>query len=257
MKKLSSQKITTIPIPLKVRGIGASKHELGDFALTTIYIPRIDEKGREVYASISCELHLVDILKANMLVSNNVFCIEGFAINLSTSSALIHSYGLKIDINARQYSEFLRHRALASTPTIISPRLEALVVFQHIKLPDSRDFLFYPSPQQQLTLYSYLLTHSSIKVVVQNNADHAVKVPLYYWLGYIIELPYKSCFATSADLDIASTPPTSLAIFHDRRDISIPPDGDLETELPNGIKIYGDKEAVDAIMQLVDEYPSI
>ncbi len=31
----------------------------------------------------------------------------------------------------------------------------------------------------------------------------------------------------------------------------------METELPNGIKIYRDKEAVDAITRLVDDYPSI
>ena len=71
------------------------------------------------------------------------------------------------------------------------------------------------------------------------------------------ELSYKSYFATSADLDVASIPPTSPTIFHDRNKISIPPVGDMEIELPNGIKIYGDKEAVDAITRLVDDYPLI
>lgn len=43
-------------IPLKVRGIGTLKHQSGDFARMTIYIPSIDEKNREVYIFISCEL---------------------------------------------------------------------------------------------------------------------------------------------------------------------------------------------------------
>lgn len=135
-----------MPVPLKVRGIGTSKHESGHFALTTLYIPGTNEKGREVYASITCELHLVDGVKANMLVRNDVLCNEGFAINLYNSSALIHSCGIKIDINVRQHSEFLRHRALASVSTIIPPHSEALVAFQHIKLPDSRNFLFSSVP---------------------------------------------------------------------------------------------------------------
>lgn len=244
-----------MPVLLKVRGIGASKHESGDLALTTIYIPGFDGNGREVYASITCELHLVDGLKANMLVGNDVLCTEGFAINLSSSSALIHSCGVSIDINARQHSKFLRHRALASASTIIPPRSEALVAFRHIKLPDSRNFLFYPSPQQHLTLYFHLLDHNGTKVLVRNNADHAIKIPLHHRLGYVTELPYESCFAISADFDLASTPPTLLTIFHDRNGISIPPAGDLETELSNGIKTYGDKESVDAITRLVDEYP--
>ena len=256
-KKLPSQKISTMPVPLKVRGIGASKHESGHFALTTLYIPGTDEKGREVYASITCELHLVDGLKANMLVGNDVLCTEGFAVNLYNSSALIHSCGVRIDINARQHSEFLRHRALAIVLTIIPPHSEALVAFQRIKLPDSRDFLFSRAPQHHLTLYSHLLDHNSTKVLVRNEAGRAIKIPLHHRLGYVTELPYESCFATLADLDVASTPPTSSTIFHDCNGISIPPAREMETELANGIKIYRDREAVDAITRLVNDYPTI
>ncbi len=257
MKKLPSQKISTIPVPLKVRDIGASRHESWQFALRTLYIPGTDQKGRKVYTSITCELYLVDGLKANILVGNDVLCTEDFAINLYNSSALIHSCGVRININARQHSQFLRHKALANTSTIIPPHSEVLVAFQRIKLPDSRNFLFSPAPQQHLTLYSHLLNHTSNKVLVCNNAGHAIKIPLHYRSGYVTELPYESCFATSADIDMASTPPTSPTIFHDRNGISIPPAGDMETELPNGIKIYGDKEAVDAITRLMDNYPSI
>lgn len=134
-----------MPVPLKVRDIGATKHESGDVALATIYILGIDEKGREVYASISCELYLVDGLKANMLVSNDMLCTKSFAINLSTPFALIYSCGVKIDINTRQYSKFLRHKALTSTPTIVPPLSEALVAFQYMELSDSHDFLFCSS----------------------------------------------------------------------------------------------------------------
>lgn len=257
MKKLFFQKINVMPVPLKVRGIGVSKHESRDFAFTTIYIPSIDKKSHKVYVSISCKLHLVDRLKANMLVSNNVLCIEGFAINLSTSSALIHSCDVKIDINARHHSEFLRQRTLASTPTIVPSQSEALVAFQHIKLPDFHDFLFHLSSQQHLTLYSHILDHTNTKILVRNNANHAIKISTHNRLGCVTELPYKNCFATSADLDIASTPPILSTIFYDCNGISILLAKDLKIELLNGIKIYGNKEAVDAITRLINEYSSI
>ncbi len=146
-QKLSSQIISTIPVLLKVRGIGASRHKSGEFALTTIYIPGVDKTGREVYASISCKLHLFNGLKTNMLVGNNVLYMEGFAINLSTSSALVQSCGVSIDISARQHSEFLRQKVLASDLTLVPPQSEALIAFQQIHLPNSRDFLFHPSSQ--------------------------------------------------------------------------------------------------------------
>ena len=67
----------------------------------------------------------------------------------------------------------------------------------------------------------------------------------------------RTALQNSADLNVASIPPNLLAIFYDRNDISIWPAKDLEIKLSNGIKIYKDKEAVNAITRLVDEYPSI
>ena len=256
-KKLSSQKISAMLVFLKVRGVGASKHESEDFAFTTIYISSIDKKGREVYASISCKLHLIEGLKANILMDNNLLCTKGFAINFSTSSALIHSCDMKIDIIARQNSGFLRQKVLAGTLTIVPSCSEALVAFQHIELSYSRDFLFHPSSQQHLTLYSHFFDHTSTKILVRNNTNYIIKILLYHRLGCITKLPHENCFATLADLDIVSMLPTLLTIFYDRNGISIPPTGDLETKLPNGIKIYKDKQAVDAITCLVNEYLSI
>lgn len=192
-----------------------------------------------------------------MLVDNNMLCTGSFIINLSTFSTLIHSCDVKIEIYIRQDSESLRHRALASAPTIMPSRSKTLVAFQHIELSDFRDFLFCPFLQQQLILYSHLLNHTSTKVLIHNNADHTIKILLHHRLDCITELPYKSCFTTSVDLYVASTLTTLPIIFYNHNGISIPPTGDLEIELLKGIKIYENREAVGAITCLVNKYLSI
>ena len=143
-KKYPSQKISTMPVPLKVRGIGTSRHESIKFVLTALYIPGLDREGSEVYACIKCKLHLVEDLKANMLIGNNIFCTEGFTINFASASTHILSCGVTIIINARNHSQFLRRNVLADTTTFIPPKSEALINFQQIPLPDSCDFLFQP-----------------------------------------------------------------------------------------------------------------
>lgn len=257
-KKHPSQKISTMPVPLKVRGIGASRHESKEFALTTLYIPGLDREGSEVYTCIKCELHLVEGLKANMLIGNDILCTEGFTINLASISAHISSCGVTIVINARNHLQFLRRNVLANATTFILPKSEALINFQQIPLPDSRDFLFQPFSQQQLTLYSYLFDHTSSKILVRNDAERSIQIPKRHRLGCITEIPFENCFATSVDHDAASTLSTSPLLFHKRNGITIPPaDAGLETELPNGIKIYRDRQAVEKITRLVNEYPSI
>lgn len=60
LSHLLHQKISTISTLLNVREIGTSKHKSVQFAALSLYFPGKDETGQRVYASIKCELHLVD-----------------------------------------------------------------------------------------------------------------------------------------------------------------------------------------------------
>lgn len=106
-------------------------------------------------------------------------------------------------------------------------------------------------------LYSHLLNHTNTKTLIHNNVDYIIKIPMHHWLDCVTKLFYKSCFITLADLDATSTSSNLPIIFYDCNGISIPIAGNLKTELLNNIKIYGNKETVDSITCLVNEYPSI
>lgn len=60
------------------------------------------------------------------------------------------------------------------------------------------------------------------------------------------------------DYDATFIPPTSPLLFYEQNGITIPPtSAGLQTELSNGIKIYGNGQAVEKITHLVNEYPLI
>lgn len=114
---------------MRVKGIGASKHKLGEFAFTALHMPGLDRGGLEVYTCIQCELHLVEGLKANMFIGNDVLYIESFTINLASASTHILICSVTIIINARNRSQFLKRNVLANVTTFIPPKSEALVNF--------------------------------------------------------------------------------------------------------------------------------
>lgn len=93
-KKLFLQKISSMPIPLKIKGIGVSKYILGEFSLTIINISDINKKGQQTYTFIGCKLYLVNRLKTNMLIDNDVLYMKSFTIVFSSTSSLIHSCGV-------------------------------------------------------------------------------------------------------------------------------------------------------------------
>lgn len=101
--KFSSQKISIMQLSLKVRSISAFKFKFDKFALIVLYILGFYQKNSEVYTSIKYKLYLVENLKTNMLIDNNVFDSKSFLINFTNASAYILEYRINIEITTRSY----------------------------------------------------------------------------------------------------------------------------------------------------------
>ena len=79
----------TMAPPLKVRGIGASKHETDEYILEPLYFPAISENGQRVVVPIKRELHLVDKLRANILIGNDIIGPEGITMDIAKEKAYV------------------------------------------------------------------------------------------------------------------------------------------------------------------------
>lgn len=132
---------------LKVRGIVTSKYKLNEFVFATLYILSLNQRGLEVYVCIKYALHLIEGLKANVLIGNNVFYTKSFTINLTNTSANILKDQISIDITTKTHSQFLRYNILTNTTIFVLPKSKILILFWQIALSDLQDFLFYLHPQ--------------------------------------------------------------------------------------------------------------
>lgn len=108
------QKINTMSTFLRVRGIKSSKHESKEYIPLSLYFSGKDNMGQQVYASLTCEIHLVEGLKANLLIGNNIMSLEGFIIDVKRHSVFIRSCGVTVSIDVRQKGQFLTKKPLAS-----------------------------------------------------------------------------------------------------------------------------------------------
>lgn len=77
--------------PLKLRGRGASKYESAQFAQLSLFLSGKNNKKQKVYASIRCELYLVEGLTANILMSNDILAPESFVLNVGLGHSLMGS----------------------------------------------------------------------------------------------------------------------------------------------------------------------
>ncbi len=246
--------------PLKVRGIGASKHKSWEFAALSLYFPEKNNAGQLVYASLTYEVHLVEDLRTNLLIENDIMSPEGFVIDVKGKKVFIGSCKVTIPINARQWGQFLARKLFISQETVVPPNFEAMISLLPLPLPNDRDFLFHSATQPSLTLITYIIDHRTLKVLVRNASNESLCIPRRHKLGHLINIAYDNCFLTNTQsaLDAATSPPLSYqppSYSGDSPFLTTNPS--METVLDNGVKVYGDIVAIKQIANMVAEYPTI
>ena len=80
--------------PLTVKGISGNQHNTDQYTILTLRIPSTDNSEKAIEAVITREIHVVDNLKANLLIGTDVMVPEGMDIILSQKILQIGSCGV-------------------------------------------------------------------------------------------------------------------------------------------------------------------
>lgn len=137
LKRLSNQKINIMSSSLKVRGIRASKYESSEFVALALYFPGKNGVGDLVYATLQYKIHLVESLHANLLIGNNIMSLKAMVINLGKKTVLIDACRVTIDINAKQWGQFLARKLLTSQNSVILAHSKAMIFLLKLLLFDN------------------------------------------------------------------------------------------------------------------------
>lgn len=77
----------------------------------------------------------------------------------------------------------------------LPPQSEGIIDFLSSRLLDNKDFIFKLSIScAHVTLYVYLLDHTTRGVMVRNKLDRLVQILHFFRLGVTTEVFYKNCF---------------------------------------------------------------
>ena len=181
---------------ITVRGLGSNMHQSSQYAVFPLLLPgKHRVTGKNVTAMTAPrEVHIVEHLKAKMLIGMDIMVPEKIDIILSTSSAHIGSCQVEIplEMRARGNGQSVLQPVHAKQSLIIPPRSETRIPVHHASLPD-RDFFFEPA-ETPLSLYAHLVDASMTAVVAKNDTDYAVKVPRNLRLGTIQEANFDNCY---------------------------------------------------------------
>ena len=266
--------------PLRVKGLGSAMHDTDEYVLVPIYIPAVRKDGIKVLCRIHREIHLVDNLKAHMLLGNDIIGPEKIVLDVAQNKAYIGSCGATATITSRQRGPYQRRTIHARKALTIAPRADVMVPIDTPKALPARDFIFEPVTQRDLTMYAHLVDSNIAGVLVKNETDHVVQIPKRLRLGMLCEIDYENVFfaeptalpskclpkpsastswikkaATLATVASMSLAGSLSALAHNA--VASQADVAKETKLPNGVMIYGDSHDTRILADLVDEFPTL
>ena len=277
LENVPDVKIEKMATPLKVRGIGASRHQTDEYVTHPLYFPAQDEAGQSIIACIRREMHIVDCLRVHLLMGNDIIGSEGMILDIAGGKAHLPGCGATIKVTARNRGQFIKKILYSDTHLTIPPRTQMVIPIRNINLPDNRDFIFEPTAHSKLTMYVHLVDQDTTGILAQNESSLPISVPKRMKLGGLCEIPFDNCFQASLDSDVAKITPmdsthprikvntdsNSPHLTKHQKPIkseilpSLPSNLPREVRLDNGIRVFGTPNDVRVLRALTDEFPSL
>ena len=184
MKKMAS--------PVSVRGIRPGKHSSIDYATINLYFP----VNKHCTAAVHQKVHVVDGLKAKMLISINILGRESFTINTRNRRATIGSCNnivIPLKVAPQAQMQFTQ-QILANKDTTI-PAKTLRQIFVQSKLLEGSDLLLKPSyAKPDVTVFAQIVNCRMTKILMQNNTDNVLTISGKTQLGQVIEYEANACY---------------------------------------------------------------
>ena len=281
--KCSEIKIHIMTSSLRVKDIDATIHEINEYVQISLYF--FEQKNdKSALTCIIREIHLVDDLKANLLIENDFLGSESFIIDISSKKASIASCEVIIDLSIRQRDSFIRRNIHAMKSTLIRPKVEINVPAK-FPVSDNRDFLFEPTKEANFTLFHHVVNSYTNEIMIRNDSSHIVKIPKNFCLESVIELFYDECFQVESTeihraLNVSrsnwiKTFKSVAAMFafmvksnskqsaksktfsYQSKEAPTYSENQKEFTLTNGIMTYDDHDSITSYKKLIDEFPTL
>ena len=258
-----NMEIKKMASPMKVQGLGSSSHSAEDYVDLDIYFPT--NHGKTVV--IHREIHIVDDLKANILIGTDILVLERIDVLLSQRKAIIGSCeNVELDINVTTLPNQTNRLLMSNSQTTIPAYGSTIVQIRPLHgLPTDRDLLFEPDCRLA-DAYTSIVDHQLSSIELRNSSDKAVVIPRHTHLGRIVEYEADGCFLANPDLLRAGSKPTNwikssfqtllaaTAAYH----ISSGPTSEPEQRLQNGVTVYRDTPTtVTALTEVTNRYPRL
>ena len=177
-------------VSLIVRDLDINKHQTNKYALIFIYIKDKDESNKTTRACFRKKIHIIDDLKTNMFIDNNIMKLKNINVSSSKKTAYINNCHIIISMKIKSFKAAVFKFVHLRKIIIILSHLKILMKIHHLIMLDFRDFFFEFDEIDLLISYVHLINAFIKTILFRNELKYSVKISSNYCLKKFIELKY-------------------------------------------------------------------
>ncbi|KAJ5578389.1 uncharacterized protein N7459_007353 [Penicillium hispanicum] len=196
--------------PIPVSGIG-SHHLSQEYIQLDMYfagrqtngnlLDNDRSKGQRATAKLTIEAHIVQNLKAKLLIGNDVLGPEGFILDFPRAQAIIEAcHNVIFPMAIHTKPGFQHQRPVYASERIKVPPFQSIDVPVKVRrqLPCDRDFIF-KSTRDRFDIPAILIDAGVDHIIVINPTDKVQLVKKKDKLRHLLEADYTTAYRVSAD----------------------------------------------------------
>jgi hypothetical protein len=182
-------------ISLNVRELKINKHEIWEYIIAIMYFLEKINQDKLIRKVIRREVHLMNDLKVNMLINNDILRLEEIFIDEVNVKVIIAScQHMIISIEIRTLTKEMINKILhARFITIISSYSMTIISIYRSNLSSNRNFLF-ESADLIIFMYAHTLNDFINDVMIKNEFSKSIKILRNARLETITKILYLNVF---------------------------------------------------------------
>ena len=186
---------------LKIRELDINRHETWKYAICDIRLSNIIKDDKLVVALLRREIYLMNNLKINMLIDNDIIDFEDFDINMIKRQIIIESIDVIISLKIRSLKSAIQKSIHLKKIIVVSSHAAMIVAVHHADLSITRDFLFESNDDLNFIMYVHLIDVDIKCVLIRNDKNVSIMIFRNYRLDRIFELNFSNVFHIDSYVD--------------------------------------------------------
>jgi hypothetical protein len=160
---------------LTVRDIEVNVHEIKNYVNFFIYLLNKDDSKKMI--EIYREMHLIDDLKINMLINNDILEWKEIIVKVQKKKTIIRiCQNMIIEMKISQKDSFVKWNVITQFVNVVSSNSYVKISYKIKNLSFDRDFLFESSFSVSLLIYVHVIQEKTTEVIVCNKSEKSMKI---------------------------------------------------------------------------------